>query len=307
MSETKNSNPVATVVVPCYNGIRTVKALLDSVLAQEVSFNYEVIVVDSSDDGTHSLVEKEFPDVKLIHLADQTYPGSGRNLGVKKARGDFIVFTDSDCIPDKDWLQRIIDRYEKTECDSVGGAVVNGYPYSYVAWVSHLIEFNEWTKNSKKGFVANIPTCNISYKRNVFYDYNIEFCDNFPTEDSIFNWRLISKGGSIYFDPEIRVVHLNRMTLKKLFVHQYRLGKAVAVERKITDLPGKILLKYPMLCLGIPFIRWILALKRLIKCGPGLTMIFIFITPLFLLSAMSWSVGFMIKGKSRDSVIHIHE
>jgi glycosyltransferase involved in cell wall biosynthesis len=280
---------------------------LEAIRNQTVDFPYEVIVIDSSDDGTTELIRNGFPEVRLHHLERKTLPGSGRNLGIREARGGIVAFTDSDCVPDPDWLQRIHDRHRELGCEAVGGSVVNGYPKSYIAWVSHLIEFNEWTEKSKSGFVQNIPTCNISYKKNLFEKLHVEFTDNFPTEDTILNWHITSRGGRIYFDPAIRLVHLNRMQFRKLFSHQYRLGRAVAVERQITDLPGRILLKYRILCLGIPLVRWALALKRLAGIDLKQTLIFLWITPLFLSAALAWSFGFMTRGEARDAEIRIHE
>jgi len=302
-----SENPEISVVIPCYNARSTMGKTLEAIQKQVVDFPFEIIVIDSSDDGTTELIRDEFPEVHLHHLDKKTLPGSGRNLGILEARGGIIAFTDSDCVPDPDWLQRIYNRHQELDCEAVGGSVVNGYPKSYVAWVSHLIEFNEWTETSPKGFVQNIPTCNISYKKDVFQKLHVEFTDNFPTEDTILNWHITSKGGRIYFDPAIRMVHLNRMQFRKLFGHQYRLGRAVAIERQITDLPGKILLKYRILCLGIPLVRWVLALKRLAGIDLKQTLIFLWITPLFLSAALAWSFGFMTRGEARNADILIHK
>lgn len=296
-----------SVVVPCYNARSTIGRTLTAIRDQKADFFYEVLVIDSSNDGTAELIRADFPEVRLIHLEKQTLPGSGRNLGIREARGDIVAFTDSDCVPDPDWLQRLYNRHQELQCEAVGGSVVNGYPKSYVAWVSHLIEFNEWTQTTPEGFVQNIPTCNISYRKDLFQRLKVEFTDNFPTEDTILNWHITSKGGQIYFDPAIRLVHLNRVQFRKLFSHQYRLGGAVAVERQITDLPGQILLKYRILCLGIPLVRWALAFKRLAKHDSKQTLIFLWITPLFLAAALAWSFGFMTRGEARDAEIRIHE
>lgn len=303
----QTEHPEVSVVIPCYNARNTLGKTLEAVRNQTAAFPYEVIVIDSSDDGTTELIRKNFPEVTLHHLDKKTLPGSGRNLGILKARAGIVAFTDSDCVPGPDWLQRIHDRHRELGCEAVGGSVVNGYPKSYTAWVSHLIEFNEWTEKSPEGFVQNIPTCNISYRRDLFQKLRVEFTDNFPTEDTILNWHITSKGGRIYFDPAICVVHLNRMQFRKLFSHQYRMGRAVAVERQITNLPGRILLKYRFLCLGIPLVRWMLALRRLARIDLKQTLIFLWITPLFLAAAAAWSLGFMTRGRARDAEIRIHE
>ena len=303
----KNTTPAVSVVIPCYNGIDSIGKTLDAILKQETTFDFEVILVDSSKDGTDRFVAKEFPQVRLIHLGQQTLPGSGRNLGILEAKGEIVLFTDADCVPKAGWIEGHYRTHQDVNCVAVGGSVINGYPRHYVAWVSHLIEFNEWTPESKRGKIWNNPSCNLSLKREAFLKLHVEFTDNWPDEDTLFNWEVREKGGEIYFNPDLTIIHLNRMAFGKLFHHQYRLGKAVAVERQITTLPGKIFLKVPILCLGLPFARWLFALIRLLKTDLKTSLIFIWITPLFLCAAMAWSIGFMVKGEPRDAVIHIFE
>ena len=84
--------PLVSVVIPCYNGIRTMERTLGALAAQKTETPYEVIVVDSSDDGTDRMIAEKYPDVRLFHLPEKTLPGSGRNLGVKKSRGKYIAF-----------------------------------------------------------------------------------------------------------------------------------------------------------------------------------------------------------------------
>lgn len=288
--------PQISVVIPCYNAITTISKTLDAVCNQEVPFPYEIIVIDSSNDGTDEMIRTRYKRVQLYHLSEQTLPGSGRNLGIGYARGEIVVFTDSDCVPDSDWLRRIADHYQTKNLDCVGGSVVNGYPGNVVAWASHIIEFSEWTPDAPEGFVRNIPSCNISYKKDLFFKYKIHFTDTFPSEDTLFNWTFIQKGGKIYFDPKIRVVHLSRVGLKKLFIHQKKLGQASAEVRRRTNLPGKIFIKYPVLCVFLPWIRWFRASCRLLKQNLKILILFWMIMPLYIAAAFAWTIGFLSKG-----------
>lgn len=300
------TSPLISVVIPCYNGINTMEKTLTAIRDQKTAALYEVIVIDSSDDGTDKMIQKKFPEVRLFHLPQKTLPGSGRNLGVRKSEGSYIVFTDSDCIPTADWLENIVRRYERTPCDAVGGSVRNGYPKSYVAWVSHLIEFNEWSPGRKEGWQRNNPSCNLSYKRDVFDRLKIEFTDNFPSEDTLLNWELFDGGGTLYYDPRVEVLHLNRMAFRKLFQHQYRLGKMVAVERQLSGNPGKIFLKVKILCLALPFLRWGMAFLRLLKNDTKTAFILLWTLPLFIPAAGAWTLGFMKGGVPKNADIRIH-
>jgi glycosyltransferase involved in cell wall biosynthesis len=293
--------PYLSVIIPCFNARETISQTLDSVCSQNVNFTYEVIVIDSSNDDTDAIIRTRYPQVRLYHLNEQTLPGSGRNLGVNHARGEIVVFTDSDCVPDSDWLSQIVAQYQDKNIESVGGCVINGYPRNIVGWVSHLIEFNEWTPNTHERFVKNIPSCNISYKKEVFTRFKIHFTDIFPSEDTLFNWTLIQKGGRIYFDPRIRVVHLSRVGFRKLFAHQKRLGMASAEARRVSTLKGKIFTKIPVLGIFIPCLRWCRASVGLLCHDPKTLLLFWLLTPVYLLAVTAWTLGFLTKGTFTES------
>ena len=290
-------SPYASVVMPCYNARKTIAASLKAICRQEVDFDYEVIVVDCSDDGTDEIIRNGFPQVRLTHLEQLESPGSKRNLGVRHALGEIVAFTDSDCLPPPEWLAQIADLHGRTDADGIGGCVINGYPGSLATWVSHLIEFNEWTEKTPEGYVRNIPTCNLSFKREVFHKYKVFFTDIYPNEDTLFNWTLHEKGGKIYFTPRIRVVHMKQVRMRNLLSDQFEFGKGSAETRRISTLPGKIFVKYPVLCLGLPFIRWLRASLRFARSDLRTLLLFWLLTPFYLGAVEAWSVGFMTRGK----------
>lgn len=85
-----------SVVIPAYNAAAYISECLDSVLTQICPHLYEVILVDDgSSDGTHELVQKLFPQVRLFRKANGG-PGSARNYGVANALGEIIIFLDAD-------------------------------------------------------------------------------------------------------------------------------------------------------------------------------------------------------------------
>src|SRR5688572_21591436 len=102
--------PRCSIVVPSYRSAATIARCLRSLIAQDAPFDYEVIVVDSSDDGTAELVRRDFPGVCLHHLPDRVGPETARNIGAKHAKGAILAFLDSDCIAPRDWLRRLVAR-----------------------------------------------------------------------------------------------------------------------------------------------------------------------------------------------------
>lgn len=281
--------------MPCYNARKTIAASLDAIFNQQVDFEYEVVIADSSDDGTDEIIRSRFPQVRLIHLDQLEMPGSKRNLGVRHARGEIVVFTDSDCLPDPDWLAQMVAHHQKIDADGIGGCVINGYPASLATWVSHLIEFSEWTERTPEKYVKNNPSCNLSFKRDVFHRFQVFFTDIYPTEDTLFNWTLSERGGKIFFTPKIRVVHMKHVRMRKLLSYQIALGRAAAEARRISTLPGKIFTRYRILCLALPFIRWARASFRFARNDLRTLFLFWLLTPFYLAATEAWSFGFMTR------------
>ncbi len=155
---------LASVVIPSYNAEKHIEKCLASILRQRFAPQYEIIVVDSSHDSTPHLIAEKFPTVKLIHLDTQTYPGAGRNVGVREAQGDIIAFIDSDCVAAEDWVEKGVKEI-KGGYSVVGGSVANANP-GWISWADYFLTFNEFMPTMPKREVQFMPTCNlIKYHR----------------------------------------------------------------------------------------------------------------------------------------------
>ena len=102
-------NPLLSVVIPTYERPDDLRICLNS-LSTEVQLDaptYEIIVSDdSSSDSSRILIEKYFPHV---HWGEgkKIGPAGNRNAGVARARGEWIVFLDDDCIAQEGYLSCI--------------------------------------------------------------------------------------------------------------------------------------------------------------------------------------------------------
>lgn len=123
-----------SVVIPCYNRMKTIERCLLSVLNQTVQ-PYEILVVDDgSTDGTLDIVKKI--DSDKIRTLKQNHRGAqaARNLGILNAKGDYIAFLDSDDEWEKDTLG-VLGEYLKNHNNST-------------AFYCNCLRFEE--ENSKK-------------------------------------------------------------------------------------------------------------------------------------------------------------
>jgi len=126
---------MVSVIIPSYNSENTIVPVLTALKNQTYQGNYEIILVDSSVDQTLDLVTDQFPEVLCHHFDVKTDPGTARNLGVQMSSGDPILFIDSDCSAQTDWIENMVNAHKKYDFEAIGGAVENGNGHnSHVAW-----------------------------------------------------------------------------------------------------------------------------------------------------------------------------
>ncbi|MCF7917231.1 MAG: glycosyltransferase [Candidatus Omnitrophica bacterium] len=91
-----DKKPSFSIIIPTYNRKQFLKIAVDSVLKQTYP-NYELIIVDDgSNDSTEKFI-KSYKNPKINYYYQQNKgPASARNLGIRKAKGEFICFLDSD-------------------------------------------------------------------------------------------------------------------------------------------------------------------------------------------------------------------
>jgi glycosyltransferase involved in cell wall biosynthesis len=115
--------PAVSVIIPARDAAPTLGRTLEALAAQRLEAPYEVIVVDDrSLDDTAAIAEGHAPLVTVIRHEQGQGPGAARNRAVAAARAPVLAFTDADCFPDPDWLNRGLEAL--AGADLVQGRVV---------------------------------------------------------------------------------------------------------------------------------------------------------------------------------------
>jgi glycosyltransferase involved in cell wall biosynthesis len=251
-----------SVIIPSYGSYRTILPCLDALIKQDEP-PCEIIVVDSSEDKTTQLIQQHYPQVKIYHFDHRTFPGPARNRGVELACGKIVAFIDSDCLAAPDWVRRMAEQHNAGH-EIVGGAVEVGNPNSQMAWAGHLAEFREFLPSGPAHQVAHIPTCNISYRRHLVEEYDGFPNAYYPQEDMLFNFLLQRNGYTIWFDPDIRVRHFCRESLRGYLSHQHRVGRVTRVTLTRLQMEGSNIARYPWLAwFASPFLGLVKYLRTL--------------------------------------------
>jgi len=155
-----------SVVIPTLNSEKNIGKCLESFNAQTFP-PYEIIVVDGkSADSTTEIVEG-FDNAKIL-ICEKSGPGPARNLGVEKATGDLIFFSDSDCIADKEVLEHHLKVYKsRTDIDGVMGSIHNWNSKNKVSeFVQKEIMASQWLRSLR-------PDGTVKYFHTGTYNFSI--------------------------------------------------------------------------------------------------------------------------------------
>ena len=196
---------------------------LDGLLDQR----HEVVVVDDgSSDGTAEFVANAFPHVRLLRIE----PGglsAARNAGAAAANGDIYAFTDDDCEPDAEWLDRLRRAFADGRFAAVGGPNLPPRPRSWREAVvcaapgapSHVMLDDDEAEH--------LPGCNLAVTRAAFEAIG-GFDPVFHTagDDVDFCWRLRDAGLRLGFAAGAFVWHWRRPTLGSFLRQQIGYGRA---------------------------------------------------------------------------------
>lgn len=109
-----------SVIIPTYNEEKNIKRCLESLENQTVPRNeFEVIIVDGQSKDRTVEVARKYAD-KVIQQKSKGI-GGARNDGVKVSKGNIIATTDADCVPFKNWIERVQKSFEKEKIIGVFG------------------------------------------------------------------------------------------------------------------------------------------------------------------------------------------
>jgi len=114
--------PFVSIIVPVYNGSRTINALLASLLALDYpAERREILIVDNkSTDDTRERAQRY--SVTLLDETEVQSSYAARNRGIEAARGEVLAFTDADCVVEPTWLKRLLADHEEPRWGGFAGS-----------------------------------------------------------------------------------------------------------------------------------------------------------------------------------------
>lgn len=212
-----------SVIIPTYRDWDRLNLCIKRLVDQENDgIDFEIIVVNNDaehrpPDYFENYVNR---NVTIIH---EPTPGSyaARNTGAKLAKGEYLAFTDADCLPDKQWLFNANKVFEKTNCDLIGGRIDLFKPVDGGDW-AFIYEKNTSFRQHIHVEQGKSVTANLLMKRDVFKSLNGFDHALKSGGDWEFTERAVNNGFRMVYGDDVIVQHPSRKSIRKILKKQKR-------------------------------------------------------------------------------------
>lgn len=184
--------PRITVIVPIYNVEQYLRRCIESVLNQSFQ-DFELICVnDCTPDRSMEIVDefvKHYPEqVKIINNKQNMGLGAAREQGLKQARGEYIVFFDSDDYVKQDYLATYLAEMERSGADIVMGGYIRKGEKQEIIFSMKDTQYTPWL----------YPAVWMRmYRRSFLQKHNLDFRGIRIYEDNPFNYRCMLEGARV--------------------------------------------------------------------------------------------------------------
>jgi len=268
-----SENPLVSVIVLNYNAGELLLNCIESIKKSTYK-NLEIIVVDNiSTDKSQKACKEKYPDIKLIQNDENFGYCEGNNIGIRDAKGDYIIILNPDTIVESNWIEELISAYnkfgeglyqpkhlslnEKTVYMSAGN-MLNIFGFGYAREKGNRDE-NQFNKIEEIGYASGtcLFTSSAVLKKVGLFDPFIFLYH----DDLDLGWRASQLGIKSYYVPTSLIYHAESYSLKwnaEKFYWLERNRKYCILTHYSKQTYSKI---FPML-LAVDFFVWMFYLTK---------------------------------------------
>ena len=272
-----------SIIVPVYNRIDEVADLLESLSRQTVN-NFELVLVEDGStqpcEDVVKLYEAKFPI--QYYYKENEGRSIARNYGMERAKGDYFIFFDSDCVVPEDYFEKLQKQYEEKPVDCFGGPDAAHDSFSTTQKAINYSMTSFLTTGGIRGGKISLEkftprTFNMGFARKV-YEKVGGFREMF-SEDIDMSTRIRNAGFSISLYPDQYVYHKRRVDFKKFFRQVYVFGMS-----RIT-----LKLLYPGSMKAVHFLPALFVLGSI-----ALIVLSIFVSPYWILPLVAYLLAIFV-------------
>lgn len=217
-----------SIIIPTYNRPQHLTNCLAAIAQLDYAKdNFEVIVVDDGSQLDLSNTVKPFDTTLKLTLISQANqgPGAARNTGATQAQGEYLVFTDDDCLPAPDLLKQLAKQLELTPNYLIGGQVINQLVNNRYSTASQMLMEYVCQHLLDKPLMF-FTTNNICVPRKFFRQIG-GFDKSFSVgaEDREFCYRWLNSGYKMVYAPAVKVFHAHNLNFYTFCRQQFNYGR----------------------------------------------------------------------------------
>jgi len=239
------NKPFASIIVPTFNEDperlkNCLTALENQTYPKKI---YEVIVVDNGSNRDIQSIVKRFSQATI---SKENQPGSylARNKGISLAKGKIIAFTDSDCIPAKDWIEKGVNNLLKdSNIGLVGGRLEpifkNPKKITTAEFYDVIMHFDQkrFVENKKFATTSNLFTFKHVFDKIGTFDAKLK-----SSGDVGWGQRVFAAGYKQRFAKDVIIYHPTRYTYSQLYIKNLRVAGGFYLHKNKSN-PKEILTK----------------------------------------------------------------
>ena len=221
-----SKNPLVSVIVLNYNAGELLLNCIESIKKSAYK-NLEIIVVDNiSTDKSQEVCKEKYPDIKLIQNNENFGYCEGNNIGIRAAKGDYIIILNPDTIVESNWIEELISAYnkfgeglyqpkhlslnEKTVYMSAGNMLnIFGFGYAREKGKKDQNQLNKIEEINYASGTCLFTSSNVLKKVGLFDPFIFLYHD-----DLDLGWRASQLGIKSYYVPTSIIYHAESYSLK---------------------------------------------------------------------------------------------
>lgn len=221
-----------SLIIPVYNRPDEVEELLESLTQSDYKEDFEIVIVeDGSSIKCEEVVHKYDNRLSIsYYYKENSGPGDSRNYGMRKAKGDYFIIFDSDCIIPKEYLSEVNKALKANYVDCFGGPDRALKSFSDIQKAINFAMTSFLTTGGIRGGSEKIDkfqprSFNMGLSRKAF-EASHGFGNIHPGEDPDLSIRLWELGFETKLFPDAYVYHKRRIDWDKFSIQVNKFGKA---------------------------------------------------------------------------------
>jgi len=230
-SEMIQKHPFFSIIIPTYNRLERLANCFESLSHLDYPREqFEVIVIDDGSDMPLQPAVAPFLDQLNVTLLKQLHagPARARNTGAERAKGEYLAFTDDDCLLAPNWLKNLAARLATLPDHAIGGRTLNGLPDNLYSMASQLLIHYLYTYYNSDPHQARFFTSNnLALPADYFHKiggFNTTFF-RAAAEDREFCERWLQHGYRLIYAPEVLVYHAHDLLFRPFWRQHFNYGR----------------------------------------------------------------------------------